>query len=60
MEERNTKQKKYIFWVGSYRYLGTIISETDTHWKVIDIKEGIIDIPKTAVRKEVNSYEFNK
>ena len=47
-------EKKYIFWVGSIKYSGTIISETDSHWLVEELKEGRIEIPKTAVRKEVD------
>lgn len=39
--------------MGSYRYSGKILSETESHWLVLDPKAGEIDIPKTAVRKEV-------
>ena len=48
------EDKFYIFWVGSIKYSGKIINETSTHWIVMDIKEGKIEIPKTAVRKEVS------
>ena len=53
VERKSEQQKFYIFWVGNIRYSGEIIDENETHWSVRDIKEGIIDIPKTAVRKEV-------
>ena len=49
----NEQNKTYIFWVGSIRYSGNIISQTETHWVVNEIKEGEIYIPKTAVMKEV-------
>lgn len=50
MKER---KKRYIFWVGSIKYSGYIIYENDTHWVVDDVRIGKIDIPKTAVRQEM-------
>jgi hypothetical protein len=48
------KESKFMFWVGSIKYSGKIISENETHWIIWDVKEGRIEIPKTAVRKEVS------
>ena len=44
----------YIFWVGTFKYQGIVIKETNTHWVVNEIKEGILEIPKTAVRKVIS------
>lgn len=49
----NKKPKFYLFRVGPMIYRGLIISENETHWTIDDIKEGIVDVPKTAVRKEI-------
>jgi len=54
MEGMKELKKRYIFWVGNIKYSGNVISETNTHWLINDIKEGEIEIPKTAVRKEIN------
>lgn len=50
----NKDNKIYKFWVGTFRYRGTITDETETHWIIFDIKlNKIVDIPKgTAVREE--------
>lgn len=46
--------KTYVFFLGQYKYQGRVLEETPTHWIIIDKKEGKIEIPKTAVRKEVS------
>ena len=55
IEKNELTPKRYFFRVGNFVYHGTIIDDNDTHWIVQEDKEGIMEIPKTAIRKEVGS-----
>ena len=51
-------EEKYLFWVGSFKYLGIILSENDTHWVVKDDKIGEISLPKgSTVRIKVQKSD---
>jgi hypothetical protein len=38
--------KEYIFYCAGFKYQGTLIAETETHWTVDDQRQGTVHLPK--------------
>ena len=52
------KEVKYLFWVGTFKYSGTILSEDDQFFHIKDDKIGEVSLPKgSTVRIKVDINE---
>ena len=51
-------EEKYLFWVGSFKYSGIILSEDDQFFHICDDKLGAVSLPKgSTVRIKVQKSD---